>query len=137
MPLAACAQIVALEPAADAASPECAAVSVRLPAAIGNLAGRETNAQATGAWGDPTSVVLHCGVPVPPPTSTLLCVTVPGGTVDWLRDDSEDPIFLFTSYGRTPAVSVAIDSTAASGLEVLDAIDNAVSQLPQEGSCLG
>ncbi|HWL03065.1 MAG TPA: DUF3515 family protein [Microbacteriaceae bacterium] len=137
VPLASCAQIVALEPAADAASPACAAVSVRLPSAIGDLPGRETNAQATGAWGEPTSVILHCGVPAPPPTSELLCVTPPGGAVDWLMDDSDAPTYVFTSYGRTPAVSVAVDNTVVSGVNVLDALDVAVSQLPQDGSCLG
>lgn len=136
-PLAACAQIVALEPANDAAAPACAAVSVRLPSLVADLERRETNAQATGAWGTPTAVVLHCGVPVPPPTSTLLCVTPPGGAVDWLMDDAEAPIYVFTSYGRTPAVSVAVDNTVVSGVNVLDAIDVAVSQLPQDGSCLG
>jgi len=139
VPLAACSQIVALEPAADAASPACAAVSVRLPDRIAGVAGRETNAQATGAWGDPTSVVLHCGVPAPPPTSALPCVTPPGGAVDWLVEQSEEDelVYVVTSYGRAPAVSVAIDTRVISSLAVLDALDVAVSQLPQEGSCIG
>lgn len=137
MPLAACSQIVALEPAVDAASPACAAVSVRLPSSISDLPQRETNAQATGAWGNPTAVILHCGVPTPPPTSELLCVTPPGGAVDWLLDDTDAPTYVFTSYGRTPAVSVAVDNTVISGVNVLDALDVAVSQLPQDGSCLG
>ena len=134
--LTGCSAIVALEPAPDAAAPECAAVSVRLPDAIEDLARRETNAQATGAWGEPTAVVLHCGVPVPPPTSTLPCVTPPGGAVDWLVDDTDNPTYVFTSYGRTPAVSVVIDNTVVSGVSVLDALDVAVSQLPTSGSCL-
>lgn len=136
-PLAACTPIVALEPAPLAADPACAAVSVRLPDSIADLPGRETNAQATGAWGDPTAVVLHCGVPTPPPTSELICVTPPGGAVDWLMDDSAAPTYVFTSYGRTPAVSVAVDNTVVSGVNVLDALDVAVSQLPLDGSCLG
>jgi len=135
--LAGCSAIVALEPAADAASPACAAVSVRLPDAIADLPGRETNAQGTGAWGDPTAVVLHCGVPAPPPTSELICVTPPGGAVDWLRDDTDAPTYLFTSYGRTPAVSVAIDNNVVGGATVLDALDDAVAQLPKDGECLG
>jgi len=137
--LAACAPVVALEPAADAASPACAEVSVRLPDSIAGVAGRETNAQATGAWGYPPAVVLHCGVPSPPPTSELPCVTPPGGAVDWLVEpsDEDDLVYLVTSYGRTPAVSVAIDTSVISSLAVLDALDVAVSQLPQEGSCIG
>lgn len=137
LPLAACSPIVALDPAEDAASPACAAVTVRLPAAIADLPRRETNAQATGAWGDPTAVVLHCGVPVPPPTSELLCVTPPGGAVDWLVDDRDAPTYVFTSYGRTPAVSVVLDNTVVSGVNVLEALDTAVSQLPQDGACIG
>lgn len=137
VPLTACAQIVALEPAPQAAAPACAAVSVRLPSIISDLPRRETNAQATGAWGQPTAVILHCGVPTPPPTSELLCVTPPGGAVDWLMDDTDAPTYVFTSYGRTPAVSVAVDNTVVSGVNVLDALDVAVSQLPQEGSCIG
>jgi len=134
--LTGCSAIVALDPAPDAALPACADVSVRLPAAIEDLARRETNAQATGAWGEPTAVVLHCGVPVPPPTSTLPCVTPPDGLVDWLVDDSDAPTYVFTSYGRTPAVSVVLDNTVVSGVSVLDALDAAVSHLPQSGSCL-
>ncbi|OJX63565.1 MAG: hypothetical protein BGO95_05180 [Micrococcales bacterium 73-13] len=134
--LAGCTPIVALDPAPDAASPLCAAVSVRLPDEVDGLPARETNAQATGAWGNPTAVVLHCGVASPPPTSELPCVTPPGGAVDWLVDDSDAPTYVFTSYGRTPAVSVAIDNTVVSGVSVLDAIDVAVSQLPRSGSCL-
>lgn len=132
--LAGCSPIVALEPAEDAASPLCAEVTVRLPDTVAELAKRQTNAQATGAWGEPTAVLLRCGVPSPAPTSQLPCVTVEG--VDWLRDDTDDPTFVFTSYGRTPAVEVIVDSTAASGLEALVDVTFAVSQLPVEGACL-
>jgi hypothetical protein len=132
--LAGCSPIVALEPAVDAASPLCAEVTVRLPDTVAELAKRQTNAQATGAWGEPTAVLLRCGVPSPAPTSQLPCVTVEG--VDWLRDDTDDPTFVFTSYGRTPAVEVIVDSTAASGLEALVDVAFAVSQLPVEGACL-
>ena len=139
--LTACSAIVAMEPAEFAASPACAAVTVRLPDSIGDgaeaIAKRETNAQATGAWGEPTVVLLHCGVPAPPPTSELPCVTPPDGAVDWLVDDSDAPTYVFTSYGREPAVSVAVDNTMISGVSVLDALDTAVSQLPQVGACIG
>jgi len=138
--LSACAPVVALGAAEDAADPACAAVTVRLPDEIGDggvaFPARETNAQATGAWGDPVAVVLHCGVPTPPPTAEFPCVTAPGGVVDWLVDDTRAPDYIFTSYGRSPAVSVVIDNTVISGVSVLDAVDNAVSQLPQTGSCI-
>lgn len=135
--LAGCAPIVAMEPAEFAASPDCAKVTVRLPSGIDGHAQRETNAQATGAWGDPTVVLLHCGAPPPSPTSELPCVTAPDGEVDWLVDDSAAPTYVFTSYGRTPAVVVTVDNTAVAGVTALAELDDAVSQLPQDGACVG
>ena len=135
--LAACAPVVALQPAERAADPACAEVTVRLPDEIGGLEQRETNAQATGAWGEPVAVVLHCGVPAPPPTSELRCVTTPGGVVDWLIDDSNAPEFVFTSYGRDPAVTVVVDYEVVSGATVVSELDGAVARLPQVGSCIG
>lgn len=132
--LAACAPTVALQPAALADAPSCAAVTVRLPDEISGLAKRETNAQATGAWGQPTAVVLHCGVEAPPPTSLLPCYTVDG--IDWLVDDTDSPTFVFTSYGRDPAVTVAIDNTVVAGVSVLESLSYAVSQLPATGACI-
>ena len=130
--LAGCAQAVALDPAEDAASPACAEVSVRLPETASDLPSRETNAQATGAWGETTSgVILRCGVPSPDPTSTLPCVTVDG--IDWLRDDSKDPYFAFTTYGRSPAVEVIIDSESASAVGALTDLADAVGTLPSDG----
>jgi len=143
--LAACTPTVALEPAADAADPACAAVTVRLPSEIDEgdtvFAARETNAQATGAWGDPTVVVLHCGVAQPAPTSDLPCNTVvdrTGNSIDWLVDGSADPIFTFTTYDKAPAVSVTIDYDSIGSASVLNAISIAVSQLPENGHhCIG
>ncbi len=132
--LAGCAPAVALEPADDAANPACAEVSVRLPDTVAELPRRLTNAQATGAWGEPTGVILRCGVPVPAPTATLPCVTVDG--VDWLRDGADDPNFVFTTYGRNPAIEVIIDSAVVSGFSALNDLARAVSQLPIEGQCI-
>ena len=67
--LTGCAPTVTLEPAADAANPECAEVIVRLPDTVDNNDYRHTDAQGTGAWGDPAAVLLRCGVPVPGPTT--------------------------------------------------------------------
>jgi len=140
--LAGCTPVVALQPADDAADPACATVIVSLPDTVAGLPSRETNAQATGAWGEPTAVILRCGVPSPAPTATLPCVTVDG--VDWLRDDSGDPNFVFTTYGRTPAVEVIVDSDGdpdvdndgASGLEALTDLATAVQRLPVTGKCV-
>lgn len=132
--LAGCAPTVALEPADDAINPLCAEVSVRLPEAVAELPQRLTNAQATGAWGEPAAIILRCGVPSPAPTAALPCITVEG--IDWLRDDKNDPSFVFTTYGRTPAVEVIINGDEVSGLSALTDLAPAVGRLPVEGSCV-
>jgi hypothetical protein len=133
--LAGCVPTVALEPAEDFTNPACAMVIVSLQNIdeIGDQVKRETNAQSTAAWGNPTSVILHCGVPVPAPTSALPCITVDG--IDWLRDDSDAPSYVFTTYGRDPAVSVVIDNDIVPGNVAINAVTRAVSTLPIIGEC--
>jgi hypothetical protein len=131
--LAACAPAVALKPAEDAADPACAEVVVWLPEAVDGIPARETDAQGTGAWGEPASVLLRCGVPAPAPTSELLCTTI--GGVDWLIDDSDDPVLVATTYGREPAVEVIIDD-GADGIILAD-LASAVSRLPKVSECVG
>ncbi|PFG31549.1 DUF3515 family protein [Paramicrobacterium agarici] len=130
--LTACAGAVAMDPAPHSNDPACAAVTVRLPDAIGTFEKRQTTAQATGAWGDPASILLHCGVEPVGPT-TMPCFSVNG--VDWVRDDSDDPVFRFTTYGRTPAVEVIIDNREASGSALLD-LSPAVSVTEATSKCL-
>lgn len=134
--LTGCAPTVTLDPAADATDPACAAVIVALRNSdpLAELPARETNAQGTAAWGSPVGVILRCGVPEPAPTATLPCFTVEG--VDWLRDASNDPSFVFTTYGRSPAVEVIVDDSLASGLAALSEVARAVSQLPTTGACV-
>lgn len=121
-----------MEPAPHANSPDCAAVTVRLPDSVSELDKRTTTAQATGAWGDPASVLLHCGVEPIGPT-TMPCFDVNG--VDWVRDDSDAPIYRFTTYGRTPAVEVVIDNDHASGSALLD-LSEAVTVIDQSSKCV-
>lgn len=130
--LPACSQPVPLKPAEDATNPACAEIIVRLPDGIDGFAQRETNAQATGAWGDPAAIFLRCGVPVPGP-SALPCFTIKD--VDWLRDDSEAPVYKFITYGRDPAVEVVIDGDRASS-SALSALGNAVGSVPATKQCL-
>ncbi|PPF46058.1 DUF3515 domain-containing protein [Pseudoclavibacter sp. AY1F1] len=125
---------VPMEPAPDAAAPECAEVSVRLPSTVDGLELRLTNAQATGAWGSPAGVLLRCGVPTPGPTSAE-CQSI--NDIDWIVDDSQAPTYRFTSYGRTPAVEVIVNSDVASGTNVLIDLTDAVSKLPETGGCVG
>ncbi|MBT2476020.1 DUF3515 family protein [Microbacterium sp. ISL-103] len=102
--LAGCSTTVHLDPADDANDPACAQVSVLLPDAVGDLDRVWTDAQATGAWGDPT-VVLRCGVE-PPAPSTEVCTTI--GGVDWLVLDQEEERQRLVTYGRDPAIEVVI-----------------------------
>ena len=72
--LTGCTSTVSLEPAPDANDPACAEVTVRLPDDLAGQSRRWTDAQATGAWGEPAAVLLTCGVEPPGPT-TLPCQT--------------------------------------------------------------
>ncbi|MET4783022.1 DUF3515 family protein [Glaciihabitans sp. UYNi722] len=131
--LAACAPTVALEPAAHATNPGCAEIIVRLPDSVDNQAIRQTNAQATGAWGNPTSVLLRCGVAPPGPTAAA-CYTLKG--IDWLVDDSKAPRYVFTTFGRDPATEVIVDSShLTSGTAALLELANAIGSIKQTKEC--
>jgi hypothetical protein len=125
--LAGCATTVSMEPAPEAGSPDCAAVTVRLPASVDGQARVWTDAQATAAWGSPTTVLLTCGLE-PAAPSTLPCQTVDG--IDWLIDDSEAPKYRFTTFGRVPAVEVYLDYDVVSARSVLGGLTNGVRMLP-------
>jgi hypothetical protein len=95
---------------------------------------RETNAQATAAWGDPASVLLRCGITPIGPT-TLPCLSING--IDWVEDDSNAPNYRFVTYGRIPATEVIIDSNVVSGTSTLVDLTSAISRIPQTNKCLG
>lgn len=127
--LAGCTNAVALTPAPSANAAACAAVQVRLPDTVGTKYGiRATNAQSTAAWGTPSAAILHCGVAVPT-VSDLPCFSQ--GSVDWIRDDRGDQI-VYTTFGRSPAVQVVIDSRKTTS-QVLQDIGDAVATLPKDG----
>jgi hypothetical protein len=130
--LTGCTPVVNLEAAPEANDPLCAEVSVRLPDELGSLTQRETNSQATSAWGEPAAVLLRCGLEGVE-VSTLPCVTA--GEVDWLVDDSEAPNYRFISYARFPAVEVIVDSTQASGITTLESLSQAVAKIPATKTC--
>lgn len=130
--LTGCTPMVNLSAAEFSNDPACAEVSVRLPSELGDLEKRVTNAQATGAWGDPAAVLLRCGLEGVE-VSTLPCVTA--GDIDWLVDDSEAPNFRFISFARFPAVEVIIDSDNASGVTSLEGLSGAVAQIPATKVC--
>lgn len=130
--LAGCASAVPMEPAEGANDPACADVIVRLPDTVSDLKRRTTNAQATGAWGDPVGVELRCGVPTSGPT-TDMCVTVKG--VDWIIDESEAPLYRFETYGRSPGLEVFVNNEIASGTLVATELANVAKMLPQVRQC--
>ena len=130
--LTGCAPTINLDAAELANDPACAEIIVRLPSTVGGLAKRTTNAQATGAWGNPTSVILRCGLE-PVAVSSLTCVTA--SEVDWLVDDSEAPSYRFISYGRSPATEVIVDSTQVAGVTALDELSGAMQGIEATKRC--
>ena len=121
-----------MDPAANAEDPACANVIVRLPQSVGGMEKRTTNAQATGAWGDPAGVLLYCGIEPSGPT-TDTCVNVNG--VDWIIDESNAPLYRFEAYGRNPGLEVIVDSERVSGTEVAVDLSAVAKELPQERKC--
>ena len=127
---------VAVEPAENASDPACPSIVLNLPETISEgdvqLEKRKTSAQATGAWGSPTAVIMRCGVPEPAPSSAT-CTTVED--VDWVNVAVEGTTYTFVSYGRTPAVEVTLDNTRASAIAALSAISPTMQRTEQYSQC--
>ena len=132
--LSGCTSTVSLEPAADANDPACADVMVRLPDTASQLTRRDTNAQSTAAWGNPTSVIFRCGLPEVT-ASTLPCVTT--SDVDWLVDESQKPKYRFITFARKPAIEVIVDSEKATGVSALDDLASAIQAIEPTKNCVG
>lgn len=131
--LSACSPAVDVSPAKDAANAACAPMMVALPDSIGESKLRKTNSQATAAWGDPSLVVLRCGVNVPGPT-TDRCVSVNG--VDWVIKEG-DPVWTLTTYGREPATEILMDPNKISSATVLAELANAAGKVKADRKCVG
>lgn len=131
--LSGCASAVDVDPADEAANARCADVMIALPPTVADNGQRATNSQATSAWGDPSKVVLRCGVTVPGPT-TDPCVSV--NDVDWVVREGE-PAWTATTYGRDPAVEVLFDPDEVASSTVLVELGDAVSRVPQTRACVG
>ncbi|MDU0326756.1 DUF3515 family protein [Microbacterium sp. KSW2-21] len=132
--LAACSTTVAMEPAKQANDPACADVISRLPDQISGQQRRWTDAQSTGAWGDPAAILMTCGLETPGP-STLPCRPFDG--VDWLVDESQadQNRYTLTTFGRSPAIQVYLDYEEASSADVAQALGPLISQyLPSTGA---
>lgn len=130
---AGCAPVVDVDPAANANDPACADVMVYLPETLSGLPRRETNSQATAAWGDPSAIVLRCGAGTPSTVSTQPCVSANG--VDWLAAEGDDH-WTLTTYGRTPAVEVLFDPNAVPSSNVLPELAASVGRIPAQEECL-
>lgn len=128
--LSGCTSIVPMQAAADANNPDCADLTVRLPDRVGDLDRRETNAQATGAWGSPPAVLLYCGVEVPS-ASTQRCIQVEG--IFWLVDASNEPTYVLRSFGREPAVDVVVDTEITGATPVLMSLSRVIGRMSTNG----
>jgi hypothetical protein len=132
--LAGCASVASVDAAPDAANPLCAEMMVVLPEAIDDAERRSTTSQATSAWGDPSKVVLRCGVEVPGPT-TDPCVSV--NDVDWVaHEDEATGIWTLTTYGRTPATEVVLDPNVIPSSTVLASLSDAAQKIPASKQCV-
>ncbi|QHF26064.1 DUF3515 family protein [Rathayibacter sp. VKM Ac-2804] len=120
-----------MEAAPTASAVGCAEIVSRLPSDVVGLAERETDAQGTGAWGEPAQVLLRCGVPDPGPSAQ--CITE--RDVDWTIDDSDAAVVVATSDGRDPVVEVVLDAGLTGGREILAALAPAVSSVPATRRC--
>ncbi|MEN2740698.1 DUF3515 family protein [Microbacterium sp. X-17] len=131
--LAGCSSTVSLPAPPDANDPLCAQIMAQLPSSVAGQQRRWTDAQSTGAWGDPAAVLFSCGVTPPGPT-TLRCIQI--GGVDWVVDESDAPRYRITSFGRTPAVQLYVDNDTVSPNDVLDQFGRLIAgRLPQNAQC--
>lgn len=151
--LSGCSVPVTVQPAPDAANPACAPLMIALPDTLGDAQLRKTTSQATAAWGDPSAVVLRCGVASPGPT-TDRCVSVNG--VDWvIKEDGpssggasapaagqpsgqpDSGTYTLTTFGREPATELLLDTGRVSSATVLASLSSAVSKIPATRHCVG
>ncbi|WP_426978442.1 DUF3515 domain-containing protein [Pseudarthrobacter sp. O4] len=131
--LTACSPAVDVSPAKDSANAACAPMMVALPDALGEAKLRKTNSQGTAAWGDPSLVILRCGVNVPGPT-TDRCVTVNG--VDWVIKEGS-PVWTLTTFGREPATEILMDPDKISSATVLADLSASASKIKATRGCVG
>lgn len=130
--LSGCASTATVEAAPDAANAECADVMLAIPEVIGEHELRPTASQGTAVWGDPSEVVVRCGV-VPPGPSPEFCVSADG--VDWLALEEDDQTWRLISYGRDPAVEVLLNLDQVASSTAMLAMSTAVQRVEQTRSC--
>lgn len=124
-----------VESAPNAHDPVCAEVMLSLPEVVGEFEQRPTSSQGTSVWGEPSAVVLRCGVTPVGPTEHP-CVSPAG--VDWVWIEHEDHTQLIT-FGREPAVELLLDQehiNESTMMNVQAALSEPVSQIEQTRECL-
>ncbi|MBT1003223.1 DUF3515 family protein [Paenarthrobacter sp. DKR-5] len=126
-----CSPAVDVQPAKDSADPACAPMMVALPDKVADQPLRKTSSQGTAAWGDPSKVILRCGVNVPGPT-TDPCVGVNG--VDWVMK-AGNPVWTLTTFGRKPATEILFDPNKVASSTVLADLASAAAKIPQTAKC--
>lgn len=129
--LSGCTAIANVQPADDAGNPLCAEMMVVLPPEVSGQEKRQTNSQATAVWGEPSQLVLRCGVTAPPP-STDPCVSVNG--VDWLAKEGEEA-WTLTTYGRVPATELIFDPNVIPSSTILATLASSAGKIPAERTC--
>lgn len=131
--LSGCTSMLVVEPAEQAADPNCALPMLLMPDELGELSQRTTSSQGTTAWGEPASVIVRCGVAPPAPT-TDPCVSVDG--VDWVQIRADEDTWQFVTYGRAPAVEVLVTPQSISGATALASVSPAVGGIEQTAECV-
>ncbi|WP_147107460.1 DUF3515 domain-containing protein [Nesterenkonia populi] len=128
----ACASTASVEPAPEAHDPVCAEVMLQLPEDLGESTQRPTDSQGTSAWGDPSDVVLRCGVE-PIGATDEPCQRIDG--VDWVFLEQQDH-YQAVTFGREPAVEVLLGLEAVSSATAMPALSPAVAEIDQTRECL-
>ncbi|MET9051930.1 DUF3515 family protein [Streptomyces bacillaris] len=94
-----------------------------------------TDRPGVAVWGE-NAIVLRCGVELPEPTIDP-CATVDG--VDWVfrEDRSEDGGKVVVTYGRDPAVEVAVTEEITAVDDVLVGLSALVEPVKPYTKCVG
>ncbi|MFT4147560.1 MAG: DUF3515 domain-containing protein [Micrococcaceae bacterium] len=127
---------LAVEAAPDSNNPNCAKIMLAMPKKVSDFKQRETTSQGTTAYGDPSVLIVRCGLPAIQATSDP-CVSV--NDIDWIsKQDTEKPdTWIFTSYGKSPTVEVLLDNTKISSSDALVIFSDIMEKMPSNGhKCL-
>lgn len=122
---------VEAKPAAQASSPECAAVAAAWPERVAGLGSYPNSADSptVHAWGKSAddAVIARCGVTSPGPTSDA-CFSA--NDVDWVATPLNGGM-KYVTYGRAPAVEVLVPTSAKLDGTALAAFAPAAKKIAQ------